>query len=169
MLPTAAAVLHARTLRGARLTGSQEVASAEIMVVLLCRSSSVVAAEKDIVFWIGLPGFRAVVGALDVQCTSGTGLANCCSALRVAQMNALKLLKKALSSPANLRFEEACALARAFGFHLSRVNGSHHIFARAGVAELLNLQEIDGKAKPYQVKQLLGLVERYNLSLGNEV
>lgn len=111
----------------------------------------------------------AVVWFLDVQCNSDTGLANCRSAaFKVAQVNALKLLKKALSSPANLRFEEACALARAFGFHLSRVNGSHHIFARPGVAELLNLQEIGGKAKAYQVKQLLGLVERYNLFLGKE-
>jgi predicted RNA binding protein YcfA (HicA-like mRNA interferase family) len=76
-----------------------------------------------------------------------------------------KLLKKALSSPANLRFEEACALARAFGFRLSRVRGSHHIFARQNVRELVNLQEVKGKAKPYQVKQLLALVEEYNLSL----
>ena len=90
------------------------------------------------------------------------------SGFTVAQLNTRKLLTKALSSPANLRFEEACALARAFGFHLSRVNGSHHIFARLGIAELVNLQEIDGKAKPYQVKQLLGLAERYNLSLGKE-
>jgi len=79
-----------------------------------------------------------------------------------------KLLKKALSSPANLRFEEACALARAFGFRLSRVSGSHHIFAHQNVRELVNLQEVEGKAKPYQVKQLLALVERYNLSLGGE-
>jgi hypothetical protein len=79
-----------------------------------------------------------------------------------------KLLQKALSSPANLRFDEAWGLARAFGFHLSRVNGSHHIFARAGVRELVNLQEIGGKAKPYQVKQLLVLAERYNLSIGGD-
>lgn len=83
-------------------------------------------------------------------------------------MNPRKLLKKALSSPANLRFEEACALARAFGFHLSRVSGSHHIFAHQSIPELLNLQEVSGKAKPYQIKQLLALVERYNLSLGGE-
>ncbi|MGB7592383.1 MAG: type II toxin-antitoxin system HicA family toxin [Terriglobia bacterium] len=83
-------------------------------------------------------------------------------------MNPRKLLKKALSSPANLRFEEACALARAFGFRLSRVGGSHHIFAHQNVRELVNLQEVEGKARPYQVKQLLGLVERYNLSLGGE-
>jgi predicted RNA binding protein YcfA (HicA-like mRNA interferase family) len=83
-------------------------------------------------------------------------------------MKSRKVLEKAISSPASLRFEEACALARAFGFHLSRVSGSHHIFAREGVRELVNLQEVSGKAKPYQVKQLLGLVERYNLSLGGE-
>jgi len=81
-------------------------------------------------------------------------------------MNSRKLLRKALSSPANLRFEEVCLLARAFGFHQSRVSGSHHIFAHAGVRELLNIQEVRGKAKPYQVKQLLDLAERYNLSLG---
>jgi len=83
-------------------------------------------------------------------------------------VKASKLLQKALSSPANLRFVEACGLARAFGFHLSRVSGSHHIFAHPQVRELVNLQEVRGKAKPYQVKQLLSLVERYNLSLGGE-
>ena len=83
-------------------------------------------------------------------------------------MNARKLLQKALSSPANLRFEEIGALALAFGFHLSRVSGSHHIYAHPDVRELLNLQEVGGKAKPYQVKQLLGLAERYNLSIGDQ-
>ena len=88
--------------------------------------------------------------------------------LSEVSLNARKLLNKALSSPANVRFQEVCALARAFGFHLSRISGSHLIFAHPKVAELLNLQEIDGKAKPYQVKQLLALVERYNLMLGKE-
>ncbi len=83
-------------------------------------------------------------------------------------MNPRKLLNKALASPANLRFKEACDLARAFGFHLSRIIGSHHIFARQSIPELLNLQNVDGKAKPYQVRQLLSLVERYNLSFGEE-
>jgi len=79
-----------------------------------------------------------------------------------------KLLQKALASPANLRFGAACALARAFGFHLSRVSGSHHIFVHPSVRELLNLQDVRGKAKAYQVRQLLQLIERYNLSLGGE-
>jgi len=54
-------------------------------------------------------------------------------------VNPHKLLQKALASPVNLRFEEACALARAFGFHLSRVSGSHRIFVHPSVRELLNL------------------------------
>ena len=83
-------------------------------------------------------------------------------------MNPDKLLRKALSSPANLRFEEICALAKALGFHLSRINGSHHIFTHPAVRELLNLQDVAGKAKPYQVRQLLDLVERYNLSIGGD-
>src|ERR1019366_1258994 len=66
-------------------------------------------------------------------------------------MNSRKLLQKALSSPANLRFAEVCALARAFGFHLSRVSGSHHIFAHQGVRELVNLQDVGGKAKDYHM------------------
>jgi len=81
-------------------------------------------------------------------------------------MHPQKLLQKALASPANLRFEEVCALARAFGFHQSRVKGSHYIYVHPGVRELVNLQDVRGKAKPYQVRELLELVERYNLSLG---
>jgi len=56
-------------------------------------------------------------------------------------------------------------LAEAFGFRASRVRGSHHILAHPNVRELVNLQEVRGKVKPYQVKQLMELVERYNLEL----
>jgi len=74
-----------------------------------------------------------------------------------------RILEKARTSPASLRFAEARALAEALGFGLSRVSGSHHIFTCRGVPELLNLQEVRGMAKPYQVRQLLRLTERYNL------
>ncbi|MFG0285158.1 MAG: type II toxin-antitoxin system HicA family toxin [Phycisphaerales bacterium JB039] len=62
-----------------------------------------------------------------------------------------------------MRFQEACQLAEAFGFRLSRVSGSHHIYVHNDVPELVNLQRVGAKAKPYQVRQLLALVERYNL------
>jgi predicted RNA binding protein YcfA (HicA-like mRNA interferase family) len=68
-------------------------------------------------------------------------------------VNPQKLLQKALASPYNIRFEEACALAQGFGFHLSRANGSHHIFVHPSVRELVNLQDVSGKAKAYQIRQ----------------
>ncbi len=41
--------------------------------------------------------------------------------------------------------------------------GSHHIYSRNGIEELLNLQDVKGKAKPYQVKQLIKIIEKYGL------
>jgi predicted RNA binding protein YcfA (HicA-like mRNA interferase family) len=80
-------------------------------------------------------------------------------------MKKQKLLKKALAGSRNISFDEMIALVKAFGFRLSRVNGSHHIFVHVAMTELVNLQEVDGKVKPYQVRQFLKLVERYNLKL----
>ena len=60
------------------------------------------------------------------------------------------------------------ALVEAFGFRLERVSGSHHIFAHPRVPELVNIQDRKGKVKPYQVRQVLELVEQHNLELGGE-
>ena len=81
-------------------------------------------------------------------------------------MNKKKLLEKALRGSRNISFNEIIALVEAFGFRLTRVNGSHHIFVHPQVKELVNLQEVNGKAKPYQVNQFLKLVELYDLELG---
>ncbi len=83
-------------------------------------------------------------------------------------MNKRKLFRKVLSGSGNVRFAEMIALVEAFGFSLARVTGSHHIFERAGVPELVNLQNVKGKAKPYQIRQFLDLVEQHNLELGED-
>jgi HicA toxin of bacterial toxin-antitoxin, len=75
------------------------------------------------------------------------------------------VLRKALAGSKNIRFNDVVGLATAFGFRESRVRGSHHIFIHPQVPELLNLQSVRGQAKPYQVRQLLRLVERHNLAL----
>lgn len=80
-------------------------------------------------------------------------------------MSKRKLLRKLLSGSKNIRFSEAVACAEAFGFRLSRISGSHHIFVHPEVPELVNLQNHKGKAKPYQVRQLLQIIERYNLQM----
>ena len=83
-------------------------------------------------------------------------------------MNKRRILKKALSGSGNIRFAEMVALVEAFGYHLARVSGSHHIFVHPDVPALLNLQEVGGRAKPYQIRQFLRLIERYNLRMENE-
>ena len=83
-------------------------------------------------------------------------------------MNKRRLLQKALNSPQNMRFSEMIVLVEAFGFQLSRSSGSHRIFTHPDLKELLNLQEVDGKAKPYQVRQFLRIVEKYDLQLGED-
>lgn len=80
-------------------------------------------------------------------------------------MKPRKTLEKILFGSKNIRFDDLTALVRAFGFRLSRTSGSHHIFTHPGVPELVNLQEVRGQAKPYQVRQFMKLVERYNLQL----
>ena len=59
-------------------------------------------------------------------------------------------------------------MAEGFGFKLDRVSGSHHILVHPEIPELINLQNVKGKAKPYQVKQLLKIVEKYNLHLEDQ-
>ena len=83
-------------------------------------------------------------------------------------MNPRKLFKKALGGPENLAFHEFLTLAKAFGFRLVRVNGSHHILNHPEVGEQLNLQEVGGKAKPYQFRQFLKIVEDNDLSFGDQ-
>ncbi len=56
-------------------------------------------------------------------------------------------------------------LVEGFGFRLSRTDGSHHIFVHPDIPELVNLQEVKGQAKPYQMRQFLKLIERHSLKL----
>ena len=83
----------------------------------------------------------------------------------MAEQRRRRLLQRLLSGSKNIRFTEAVACAEVFGFRLSRIHGSHHIYIHPNVPELLNLQNVHGQAKPYQIKQLLRLIERYNLAM----
>jgi hypothetical protein len=65
----------------------------------------------------------------------------------------------------NVAFRDAQRLLEALEFEEIRVKSSHHVYARRGIAEQLNLQDRRGQAKPYQLRQLVDLVRRYDLSL----
>ena len=61
------------------------------------------------------------------------------------------------------RFNDLRKLLEGLGF-TERIKGSHHIFAQAGIADIVNLQPHGSKAKPYQVKQVRKLINEYRLA-----
>ncbi len=44
-----------------------------------------------------------------------------------------------------------------------RIKGSHHIFRKAGVVEMVNLQRDGNKVKAYQIQQLRKIILKYDL------
>lgn len=64
----------------------------------------------------------------------------------------------------SLRFEELCRVIRALGFD-ERIRGSHHIFTKENIDEIINLQPKRGLAKAYQVRQVRQLIHKYRLEL----
>jgi len=73
---------------------------------------------------------------------------------------ALKILGG--SSDKNIPFSELCELLKYLGFQI-RIKGDHYIFYKDGVSEIINLQPLQNKAKPYQVKQTRNLLIKYKL------
>ncbi|MDE0367089.1 MAG: type II toxin-antitoxin system HicA family toxin [Gammaproteobacteria bacterium] len=65
-------------------------------------------------------------------------------------------------SDANIRFADLRALLLGLGF-AERVRGSHHLFHRDGVVEIVNIQSRGGQAKPYQVRQVRNVILKYRL------
>lgn len=72
----------------------------------------------------------------------------------------LKILQG--GSDANIGFDDLRGLLLHLGFE-ERVRGSHHVFVRAGVEDLINLQCSGSKAKPYQVRQVRAVITRHGL------
>jgi len=75
-----------------------------------------------------------------------------------------KVQQKILSGSAdtNVEFSHLCQLLVRLGFE-ERLKGSHHIFTRDGIEEILNLQPKGSKTKPYQVKQVRNILVKYRL------
>ena len=68
------------------------------------------------------------------------------------------------SSDKNISFTQLSNLLIKLGFE-QRIKGSHHIFHKAGLEEIVNIQpDLHNMAKPYQVKQVRDLIIRYKLT-----
>jgi hypothetical protein len=80
-----------------------------------------------------------------------------------------KTLEKILrgASDANVEFEDLRQLLHGLGFQ-ERIRGSHHIFTKESMMEIINLQAKGSKAKPYQVKQVRTIILKYKLAGEND-
>ncbi|GAB4231172.1 MAG: type II toxin-antitoxin system HicA family toxin [Deltaproteobacteria bacterium] len=74
-----------------------------------------------------------------------------------------KIFEKAWNNTAGVRFQELCRLAGHMGFHKRGGKGSHVVCEKDGVEEILTFQDRKGMARPYQVKQMLAVIEKYRL------
>ena len=75
------------------------------------------------------------------------------------------LVKLARGEVENVAFSDFQRLIESHGFTLRRISGSHHIYRNPTIPKIVNIQDVGGQAKPYQVRQFLRLVERYELSM----
>jgi hypothetical protein len=65
-------------------------------------------------------------------------------------------------SDANISFDDLQHLLEHLGFEV-RIRGRHHVYRRTGILEKINLQRQGAKAKPYQVKQVREIIQKYRL------
>lgn len=74
-----------------------------------------------------------------------------------------KLLQRAQDAPGSLSYREVCALAECHNFVALRQTGSHamykHPSLHSAMGGFMNFQSENGKAKAYQVRQLLRAIE----------
>jgi predicted RNA binding protein YcfA (HicA-like mRNA interferase family) len=77
-----------------------------------------------------------------------------------------KILLAVLSgtSDSNIKFGDLQNLLENIGFECNRVNGSHHVYVKDKVEEIINRQPNGSKAKPYQVKQIRNIILKYKLA-----
>ncbi len=81
-------------------------------------------------------------------------------------MKPQRLLERLQVSHHNVRFSDMERLVVSLGFRRVDGKGSHRTYEHARHRQArLNLQSVKGEAKPYQIKQLMALVEEYDLRL----
>jgi len=74
-----------------------------------------------------------------------------------------ELLDELKANPKKVRFARLCKIALALGFQTRKGTGSHRVYFREGIMEILNFQNEAGWAKAYQVRQFIRVIEKYGL------
>ena len=62
----------------------------------------------------------------------------------------------------DILFSDLLLILERLGFQ-GRIKGDHFIYTKDGIEEIINIQPKNGRAKPYQVKQIRIIILRYQL------
>ena len=62
----------------------------------------------------------------------------------------------------SILFADLRAVLDRLGFQC-RIKGDHFMYTKDGVEEIVNIQPVGNKAKPYQVKQVRNIILKYQL------
>ena len=113
------------------------------------------------VAWIS-QSFRSIGGKFEILVLTSAGT----TTLR-RMSKAGKLAAKILSgkSDKNFAFSDLCYILDRAGFQLRPGKGSHRIYYKKGIVEIINIQPRNRKAKPYQVKQVRELLLKYKIEV----
>ena len=77
-----------------------------------------------------------------------------------------KLLRAIMSGTQdkNMLFSDLQTVLDRLGFQC-RIKGDHFIYTKDGIEEIINIQPVGSKAKPYQVKQVRTVILGYQLGV----
>ena len=65
------------------------------------------------------------------------------------------------NNPKGVRFADGCRAAETIGFVRAGGKGSHVVYAKAGEPTILNFQNRGGFIPPYQARQLIEMLDKY--------
>ncbi len=81
----------------------------------------------------------------------------------------IEILEKMRANPADVRFADICKVCEHFFGQPRQSTGSHRVYKTPWIGDpRVNIQNAKGKAKSYQVKQVLKAVERLEVEHGTE-
>ena len=68
----------------------------------------------------------------------------------------------------NVKFNDFCRVIKWFGFVYKGGRGSHEVYFKSGIQEIIDVQKFGNEAKPYQIRQFINLVQSYQLKGGDK-
>jgi len=84
-------------------------------------------------------------------------------------MNLTEIVGKMRSNPSGVRFADLCKVCDHYFGQARQSSGSHRVYKTPWIGDpRVNIQNSNGQAKAYQVRQVLKAIERLEVEHGTE-